>query len=91
MRAGRQALDRLPILEDRDHARLIFILLIAAEAVSLDDLSRDALQVHLVLHLNWLAARAVARCSAIARSKPSMSTSRPRSRAMSAVRSTGKP
>ena len=40
---------------------------------------------------NWLALRARSRCASISRSKPSRSIVRPRSRAMSAVRSSGKP
>ena len=40
---------------------------------------------------NWLAERARSRWRSIAASNPAMSTTRPRSRATSAVRSTGKP
>jgi hypothetical protein len=87
---GGDCINRTAILEDGDHGQGIAVVGFVTQELGRlqlgDQLGREADAA-----ANLPAARAVSRWCSIAASKPAMSTVRPRSRAMSAVRSTGKP
>jgi hypothetical protein len=87
---GTDRIDRAPFLEQRHHDQPT-----RGERVVAEELRRlqlgDEFRRQRGAATEFPAARAVSRCCTMAASNPAMSTTRPRSRAMSAVRSTGKP
>ncbi len=84
--AGLQAVHRLAVHEQAGNRSLIGLALVTGKLTATGNRQASGIRA-----AKWLAARARSRCAAISASKPGMSIRRLRSRAMSAVRSTGKP
>ena len=92
LRRPRRVCDRLAVDDERDDLAL-GRLGVVAEELGRAEPSRSSNQTPLGRRLARAGpgARALGRCSAIAASKPAVSTAVPRPRSTSAVRSSGKP